>query len=558
MTSGGVVVPKIGEEGEKKKGQKKFLCGSPKRGGGRKGREGAQGFGLRACGGPDLCLEWSNHSRLCRDPPGFPRSSQSPPESLREERFPEAPWGRHRPMEQVSVPLSHTREWRKSHWPATLLRLFFPARLLPAVSSPSQRGPYPCATFPDSYPFPDAPGTGRRRGAPRRAAFTRYPFSIPTSVLSLTALQPHPRVNFCPLPPEQCYQPPGVPDDRGPSWVGSHGAPQRLQVRIGGESRVCGSLSQGEGERSPGVVVYICSPCFGSVSRGSRQTGASSALEAWMLRSIRSPTCWQIWTGVAVMLLGDQTDRSVSCFCFPVPSQFSFVDSQPQITLSTPHLPSSQLMDAWLQEAQEARASFLSGLVPGNLSKVIASPGLPPGLHEWWIWPYSLFLHCLSPQAFEAPPPHAYRAGSLKPSGGAGPTPMLPTSPYGGPTPASYATASTPAGPAFPVQVKVAQPVRGCGLPRRGASQASGPLPGPHFPLPGRGEVWGSGYRGHREPGPGVKEEAAGIHGPAGGGRGGGHGPQVSQDGGQGALCFVVIVGNWTLIGLDDLESGVT
>lgn len=36
---------------------------------------------------------------------------------------------------------------------------------------------------------------------------------------------------------------------------------------------------------------------------------------------------------------------------------------------------------------------------------------------------------------------------------------MLPASPYGGPTPASYATASTPAGPAFPVQVKVAQPV---------------------------------------------------------------------------------------------------
>lgn len=142
---------------------------------------------------------------------------------------------------------------------------------------------------------------------------------VPTSVLSLTALQPHPRVNFCSLPPEQCYQPPGVPDDRGPSWVGSHGAPQRLQVRIGGEGRVCGSLSQGEGERSPGVVVYICSSCFGSVSRGSRQTGASSALEAWMLRSIRSPACWRIWTEFAVILLGDQTDRSVSCVLFLLP-----------------------------------------------------------------------------------------------------------------------------------------------------------------------------------------------------------------------------------------------
>ncbi|OBS82226.1 hypothetical protein A6R68_23775 [Neotoma lepida] len=69
----------------------------------------------------------------------------------------------------------------------------------------------------------------------------------------------------------------------------------------------------------------------------------------------------------------------------------------------------------------------------------------------------TLLVHGVTP-AFEAPPPHAYRAGSLKPSGGAVPTPMLPASPYGGPTPASYATASTPAGPAFPVQVKVAQP----------------------------------------------------------------------------------------------------
>uniref|UniRef100_A0A2K6KCF6 Thyroid hormone receptor interactor 6 n=1 Tax=Rhinopithecus bieti TaxID=61621 RepID=A0A2K6KCF6_RHIBE len=126
-------------------------------------------------------------------------------------------------------------------------------------------------------------------------------------------------------------------------------------------------------------------------------------------------------------------------------------------------------------------------------------------------------------QAYEPPPPPAYRTGSLKPN----PASPLPASPYGGPTPASYATASTPAGPAFPVQVKVAQPVRGCGPPRRGASQASGPLPGPHFPLPGRGEVWGPGYRTQREPGPGAKEEAAGVSGPAGGGRGGEHGLQV-------------------------------
>ncbi|XP_036867751.1 thyroid receptor-interacting protein 6 isoform X4 [Manis javanica] len=128
-------------------------------------------------------------------------------------------------------------------------------------------------------------------------------------------------------------------------------------------------------------------------------------------------------------------------------------------------------------------------------------------------------------QAYEAPQPPAYRtglgSGSLKPNGGSAPAPLLSAAPCGGPAPASYATASTPAGPSFPVQVKVAQPVRGCGPPRRGASQASGPLPGPHFPLPGRADVWGAGYRSHREPGPVSKEEAAG------GGRRGGYGPQV-------------------------------
>ena len=86
--------------------------------------------------------------------------------------------------------------------------------------------------------------------------------------------------------------------------------------------------------------------------------------------------------------------------------------------------------------------------------------------------------------------------------------------------------------------------VRGCGPPRRGASQASGPSPGPHFPLPGRGEVWGAGYRSHREPGPGVKEEAPGVSGPAGA-RGGGYGPQVSP----GPWDFGSIKDNWMLTG---------
>lgn len=154
------------------------------------------------------------------------------------------------------------------------------------------------------------------------------------------------------------------------------------------------------------------------------------------------------------------------------------------------------------------------------------------------------FFICISPQAYEPPQPPAYRpgSGSLKRNGGGVP-PLLPASHYGGPTPASYATASTPAGPAFPVQVKVAQPVRGCGPPRQGASQASGPLLGP-FPLPGRGEVWGAGYRSHREPGPGGKLETAGVSSPAGGGRGGGYGPQVSP-----SYWDMGPSDNWTLIG---------
>uniref|UniRef100_A0A9L0SGS8 Thyroid hormone receptor interactor 6 n=1 Tax=Equus caballus TaxID=9796 RepID=A0A9L0SGS8_HORSE len=214
------------------------------------------------------------------------------------------------------------------------------------------------------------------------------------------ALQPHPRVNFCPLPSEQCYQAPGGPEDRGLAWVGCHGAPQRSQ-----------GLPPDRGGLRPG------------------------SLDAE-------------------------------------------IDS----------------LTSMLAELDGGR-----GHAPRRPDR----------------------------QAYEAPQPPAYRTGSLKPNGGGVPSPPLPASPYGGPTPASYTTASTPAGPAFPVQVKVAQPVRGCGPPRRGASQASGPLPGPNFPLPGRGEVWGPGYRSHREPGPGGKEEVAGVSGHAGGGRGGGYGPQV-------------------------------
>lgn len=94
---GGVVVPKIREEEEKKR-QKKFSflesqtrCGT---------EEGLKARGPRL---QDRCLEYPR-SRPCRGPPGCPRSSRSPPEPLRGGRSHEAPRGLHRPMEQHSSP----------------------------------------------------------------------------------------------------------------------------------------------------------------------------------------------------------------------------------------------------------------------------------------------------------------------------------------------------------------------------------------------------------------------------------------------------------------------
>lgn len=125
-----------------------------------------------------------------------------------------------------------------------------PRRPLAILSSPSPSGSCllplacPCHPFPEALPAScsalglQVGGGGRGEEGPMRAAsisVTLPSFPIPTLALfSLTlAHQPHPRVNFCPLPSEQCYQAPGGPDDRGFPWVGCHGAPQRSQVRIG-------------------------------------------------------------------------------------------------------------------------------------------------------------------------------------------------------------------------------------------------------------------------------------------------------------------------------------
>uniref|UniRef100_A0A6I8PK04 Thyroid hormone receptor interactor 6 n=1 Tax=Ornithorhynchus anatinus TaxID=9258 RepID=A0A6I8PK04_ORNAN len=128
-------------------------------------------------------------------------------------------------------------------------------------------------------------------------------------------------------------------------------------------------------------------------------------------------------------------------------------------------------------------------------------------------------------QVYEPPRPPAYRPGPPKSVGGSHPTPRAPAPPYGGPTPASYATASTPAGPAFPVQVKVAQPVRGYSQPRRGAQQAYGAPTAPQPPPAGRAEAWEAGYRGRAEPG-GKEDRPRGAH-PIGAGGGGSYLPKA-------------------------------
>uniref|UniRef100_A0A5F8A7I1 LIM zinc-binding domain-containing protein n=1 Tax=Macaca mulatta TaxID=9544 RepID=A0A5F8A7I1_MACMU len=81
----------------------------------------------------------------------------------------------------------------------------------------------------------------------------------------------------------------------------------------------------------------------------------------------------------------------------------------------------------------------------------------------------------LRPDQQAEPRPPASRPGSLKPNP-AWRSPRLPMGPH-----CSLLCCRQPPRPAFPVQAKVAQSVRGCGPPRRGTSQASGPLPGPHF-----------------------------------------------------------------------------
>nr|XP_006112195.1 thyroid receptor-interacting protein 6-like isoform X1 [Pelodiscus sinensis] len=106
--------------------------------------------------------------------------------------------------------------------------------------------------------------------------------------------------------------------------------------------------------------------------------------------------------------------------------------------------------------------------------------------------PGSFAPPCASKSSSYGPLPQP--ATSMAPSGpappyGAGYPWMLPGQKlYPQPMPASYTTASTSAGPAFNIQVKVPQPVLGYGQPRRRAEQAYAPP----SPGAGRGAQYGS------------------------------------------------------------------
>jgi hypothetical protein len=216
-----------------------------------------------------LTAVWSTPcSRPCRGPPGSPQSNQSPTEFFRGERSPEAPQGRHQSTEQVRAPpvaeepaatLAHLCLSAPAPWPH-LLPVAVVSCLCPAC--PLLKPSLPLAPLP-------TPRCMGRRAAQREASMRCTLLSIPTFGLCpfTAALQSHPRVNFCPLPSEQCYQAPGGPEDRGPTWVGSHGTPQRLQVRTGVEGLWGKGTPRLEGEQDPGLErrhCDLCSPCFGS------------------------------------------------------------------------------------------------------------------------------------------------------------------------------------------------------------------------------------------------------------------------------------------------------
>lgn len=279
MTSGGVVVSKIGEEGRKNKPEKSFFAGVPNEACDGKGAKGRKAPGLSLVRA--LTSVWSEVTlfQTMSGPTWLPPKQPEPSR---------VPQGRALPRGTLGPPTAHGASKCSPHIPRSGRRAtgHLPSPFLPCLSAS-------CCPFskPEALvlvqvsltlsPFPDSQ-VGEGGEAPQKGGFNEVP--SPQSHLSSLplVLQPHPRVNFCPLPPEQCYQPPGVPEDRGPTWAGSHGAPQHLQVRIGGEGRI--SLGVKVRDAKVGVVICICSSCFGSCPRGSLQTGESSALEVWMLR----------------------------------------------------------------------------------------------------------------------------------------------------------------------------------------------------------------------------------------------------------------------------------
>lgn len=154
VTSGGVVVSKIGEEG-RKKSQKKFLCGSPKRGVRRKRREGAQGSRIVGA----LTSVWSGVTlfQTMSGPTWLPPKQPEPSR---------VPQGRALPRGALGPPTAHGAskcsphthpEGQKCHWPPSFT--FSPLPVCFLLSLPQARGPCSCATFPNSWSIPRLPGT---------------------------------------------------------------------------------------------------------------------------------------------------------------------------------------------------------------------------------------------------------------------------------------------------------------------------------------------------------------------------------------------------------------
>lgn len=182
VTSGGVVLSKIGEEGKKKKARKSFFAGVPN---GAWGRKGGKGLKAPAAGLVGVLTSVWSGATLFQTMSG---PTWLPPKQPEPSRVPQ---GRALPRGTLGPPTAHgARKCSPLPHPgvaeeplATFLNLFFLAYLLPAVPSPSQR-PLLLCKFPQLLVHPQTPRYVTE-SCLRKAALTRVPFSALTPRLSL-------------------------------------------------------------------------------------------------------------------------------------------------------------------------------------------------------------------------------------------------------------------------------------------------------------------------------------------------------------------------------------